>query len=84
MCGNLCDKFRTTFLIKEQGVHSGRIFGYATFDILGISILGLLTSPFFFGNIFASTFLWFLVGQVFHIIFRINTTFLNKNLDLEF
>jgi hypothetical protein len=68
--------YSTLLGIPGQGVHAARIFGLALNDTLMTLIAGVLTALFFKINIITSILAWFVVGELLHYIFGVNTAFL--------
>jgi hypothetical protein len=72
---NLC-KYKNIFGIPNQGVHKHRVFGYAIVDII-FTIIG----AWFFSWLFKVKF-WislvglFVVGEILHAIFCVETAFI--------
>lgn len=62
--------------VRGQGVHSKRIAGFALNDILATIIAALITSYVFKVSILVSLVSWFIMGEVFHYIFGVDTAFL--------
>ena len=68
--------YKTLLGIREQGVHSTRVLGLARNDIVMTVIGGIVTSYFFKINILVSILGWFIAGEVLHILFGVDTAFL--------
>jgi hypothetical protein len=68
--------YKTLLGIREQGVHSARVLGLARNDILMTVIGALVTSFFFKVSILWSLIGWFVAGEVLHILFGVDTAFL--------
>lgn len=62
--------------IPGQGFHSTRFMGFALNDWLGTIGLALLTTYFFKINFWKSFFWWFLIGEILHYLFGVQTAFL--------
>lgn len=62
--------------IPGEGFHSTRFMGLALNDTLGTIGLALMTSYFFEINIWKSLFWWFLIGEILHYLFGVQTAFL--------
>ena len=68
--------YSTLLGIREQGVHSARVLGLARNDII-MTLLGALATSYFFKiSILWSLVGWFVAGEVLHILFGVNTAFL--------
>lgn len=68
--------YKTLLGIREQGVHSARVLGLARNDIV-MTVLGALATSYFFNvSLLWSLFGWFLAGEVLHILFGVDTAFL--------
>ena len=79
----LC-QYKDIFGRPGQGPHSYRFLGFASVDIIGTIILAIIFS-YLFGLKFIKTLLvLFLIGQLLHILFCVNTTFINNVLGLHF
>ena len=68
--------YKTLLGIREQGVHSARVLGLARNDILMTVVGALVTSYFFKVSILWSLIGWFVAGEVLHILFGVDTAFL--------
>ena len=62
--------------IPEQGVHASRIFGYALFDTVATLIGALLTAYFTNTSLILSIIFWFVLGEVLHYVFGVQTAVL--------
>jgi len=68
--------FKNALGIPGEGVHSYRIFGLAAFDIIATIIVAIISS-YYTKTSFALNFLvWFILGEVLHYIFCVETAFL--------
>lgn len=68
--------YKTLLGIREQGVHSPRVLGLARNDIV-MTVLGALATSYFFNvSILWSLIGWFVAGEVLHILFGVDTAFL--------
>ena len=68
--------YKTLLGIREQGVHSARVLGLARNDIV-MTVLGALATSYFFNvSLLWSLIGWFLAGEVLHILFGVDTAFL--------
>lgn len=63
--------------IPGQGFHSTRFMGFALNDWLGTVGLALLTTFFFKVNFWVSFFWWFVIGEILHYMFGVQTAFLS-------
>lgn len=61
---------------RGKGVHSTRILGLAFNDIIATIIAAFLTSYFFKISLLYSLVGWFVAGEVLHILFGVDTAFL--------
>jgi hypothetical protein len=62
--------------VPEQGVHSPRIAGLARNDILMTILISIVTAWVFNISFFYSFSAWFILGEVLHYVFGVNTAFL--------
>jgi len=58
------------------GFHSTRFLGYAVGDTVGTILLALLTAWLFKINVILSILVWFVVGEVLHYYFGLQSAFL--------
>jgi hypothetical protein len=73
----LC-KYQNIFGKPNEGVHSIRLFDYAIIDILFTFIFSYIFSKYIKINIFYIFIFLFLLGQIFHILFCVETKFLKN------
>ena len=79
----LC-QYRDIFGRPGQGAHSYRFLGFAIVDTIATILLVIIVS-YLFGLKFIKTLLiFFAIGQLLHIVFCVNTTFINNVLGLHF
>jgi len=71
----LC-KYKNLFGIPNQGIHQHRIFGLATMDIIQTIIGALLISWFFKIKFWICLVTLFVIGEVLHILFCVDSAFL--------
>ena len=64
--------------IPKTGVHSIRIFGFATVDILLTILAAHLTARSLNINFWLSLLVWFVSGEILHYVFGVRTAFLEK------
>ena len=68
--------YKYIFGIPKQGFHAQRFLGIAVNDTLGTIVLALVIAYVFKTNVW-KTFLWtFIVGEVLHYLFGVQTAFL--------
>ncbi len=65
------------FSIQGEGIHKYRIFGIGIIDILLTIALAIFTSKFLEINFTVALVLWFVIGELAHIIFGVQTAFLS-------
>ncbi len=65
------------FSIRGEGIHKYRIFGIGIIDILLTIALAIFTSKFLEINFTVALVLWFVIGELAHIIFGVQTAFLS-------
>lgn len=65
------------FSIKGEGIHKYRVFGFSIIDILLTIALAFFTSKFIKINYEVALVLWFVIGELAHIIFGVETAFLS-------
>lgn len=63
--------------IPKQGFHSQRFLGFALNDFLGTIGLALLTSYFLKIKLWISFLGWFILGELLHFLFGVQTEFLS-------
>jgi hypothetical protein len=68
--------FKDALGVPGTGVHALRFAGLAVNDTLMTIIAAVLTSYAFHINLWLSLFLWFLVGELLHYGFGVNSAFL--------
>ena len=68
--------FANALGVPGQGVHSLRIGGYAFIDILLTVIAAYFTTYFVKISFLSSLIIWFVLGEVFHITYGVQTAFL--------
>jgi hypothetical protein len=77
----LLHKFCGIFGQPKEGSHKTRIFGMALFDLIGTVFLALLLQvfiPYFQKmNLVTVFIITFIIGQILHLIFGVNTAFVN-------
>jgi hypothetical protein len=59
-----------------QGVHAARIFGFALNDTWMTVAAALITSFLFNITWWKSLIAWFVVGELLHVLFGVNSTFI--------
>jgi hypothetical protein len=64
--------------IPNKGVHSTRIVGFALYDILATIIAAYITTFFIHISYLTSLLAWFIIGELLHYIFGVQTAFLEK------
>jgi hypothetical protein len=70
---NLCN-YSDIFGRPKEGVHSHRIFGLATIDVLGTIGGGYLLSRWMGISFIVSTIILFIIGIILHYLFCVDTT----------
>lgn len=68
--------YSTALGIRGQGFHSQRILGFALNDILGTLGLALITSYMFNSSFLYNFLLWFVLGEILHLAYGVDTAFL--------
>jgi hypothetical protein len=68
--------FASALGIPYKGFHEKRIGEFAYNDIIGTLVLAVLTSFLFNIHIFISIIGWFVLGEILHYAFGVNTAFL--------
>ena len=71
----LC-QFRNIFGAPGEGVHKQRLLGMAAFDLIGTLVMAAIISVFYDINITKSFLGLFLLAQIMHYVFCVNTAFL--------
>ena len=69
-------KYKNLFGIPNQGIHQHRIFGLATMDIVQTIIGALLISWIFKIRFWVCLLTLFVVGELLHILFCVDSAFL--------
>ena len=64
--------------IPGQGVHASRVLGFSLNDILATIIVAIITSYLFNISFIKSLLYWFILGEVLHYIFGVQTEFLSR------
>ena len=75
MC--IFSKYKDMFGKPNEGVHSHRIYDYAIVDILMTLIGGYFIAKYYNLNIIYGFIILFLIGQICHILFCVDTKFLS-------
>lgn len=70
--------FASALGIPYKGFHEKRIGDFAYNDMIGTLGLALVTTLLFNINIFTSIIGWFVLGEILHYVFGVNTAFLQK------
>ena len=68
--------YKFVFGVPGQGFHSTRFMGLALNDFLGTIGLALITTYFFKIDLWKSFLLWFILGEILHYLFGVQTQFL--------
>jgi hypothetical protein len=68
--------YANIFGVPGEGVHSSRIFGLATVDIVATFIIAALTSWFTKSKYIVNLFGWLVLGEILHFVFGTPTAFL--------
>ena len=63
--------------VPREGVHAKRIFGLAQNDILATIVLSVITAVAFKMPFLYTLIGWFIIGELLHYIFGVNTAFLH-------
>lgn len=74
---SLC-QYKDLFGKPEQGFHAQRIFGFALYDTLGTIVISLIIAKLFGIRWYTVLLGVFILGQVLHFVFCVNTTFMNQ------
>ncbi len=81
-------KHKDIFGKPKEGIHKKRLFGFAFSDVIGTIIIAVIITFLFKGFSFIRFIkifvLLFLLAQVLHVMFCVNTTFVNKVLGIKF
>jgi len=72
---SLC-QYKDIFGIPGKGNHSIRFFGFALFDIILTIVASIVIAYVFDKNFWVSLFVLFAVGELLHVIFCVNTSFI--------
>lgn len=68
--------YATLLGVRGQGVHSPRFLGFARNDTIATIVAAIITSYIFDFSLLYSLAFWFILGEVLHIVFRVDTAFL--------
>jgi len=68
--------YSTLLGIRGQGVHSSRFLGLALNDTIATIVAAIITSYIFDFSLLYSLVLWFILGEILHIAFGVDTAFL--------
>jgi len=68
--------YSTLLGIRGQGVHSSRFLGLALNDTIATIVAAIITSYIFDFSLLYSLAVWFILGEVLHIAFGVDTAFL--------
>jgi hypothetical protein len=69
--------YKFIFGKPKTGFHSTRVFGLALGDTIGTILLGILFSYLFHVSLFYSIVGMFIVGEILHYLFGVQTAFLD-------
>ena len=69
--------YATLLGIRGQGVHANRIMGFALNDIIATIVVAILTSYLWNISFLYSLLGWFILGEVLHYVFCVDTAFLD-------
>jgi len=72
----LC-KYQNLLGKPDEGVHKTRIFGFALNDIILTIILTLIISLIFKTQFLLTLIILFIIGEFLHLLFCVNTKFIN-------
>lgn len=70
--------YSTILGIPKEGVHKPRIMGFARNDMIATVIVAIITSYMYNINFFKSFAIWFILGELLHYIFGVQTEFLTR------
>ena len=70
--------------VPKTGFHSHRLFGFAQNDILGTILIAVMIAYFFKTNFIYTLIILFIIATVLHLVFCVNTTFVNDVLRIRF
>ena len=68
--------YKFIFGVPEKGFHSQRFMGFALNDFLGTLGLALITTYFLKIKLWISFIGWFIIGELMHYYFGVQTSFL--------
>jgi len=68
--------YATVLGIRGQGVHSPRVLGLARNDIIATIVAAIITSFIFNFSLLYSLVIWFILGEILHIAYGVDTAFL--------
>lgn len=68
--------YATLLGVRDKGVHSTRILGFAFYDILATIVVAAITAYIFNVSFWYCLLGWFILAEVLHYIFCVDTAFL--------
>ena len=72
---SLC-QFKNIFGEPRKGVHSIRLLDFAIVDVIGTILIALIISFVFNSNFLFTLFILFIIGELLHWIFCVQTKFM--------
>jgi hypothetical protein len=81
MC--IFSQYKDIFGVSREGVHSIRVFDFAIVDIIMTLIGAIIISYFFKFNLILIFIYLFILGQVLHILFCVETKFVSLFFNLK-
>lgn len=79
----LC-KYNNMLGKPNEGFHSTRILGYALWDIVGTILIAFLIAKYKKYNFLETLLGLFIVTQILHVLFCVNTAFVNNIMGIHF
>jgi len=77
-------KYKNLFGEPNIGFHKMRLYGFASNDLIGTIVFSLILAFIMNMSIIKTFVILFVLAQVMHVLFCVNTTFVNKVIGLNF
>ena len=77
-------KYSDILGVPQKGFHETSIFGLALWDMIGTIFIALAISYYLMKSFWSVLLIVFVVAQILHYFFEVNTRFLNNFLGIHF
>jgi len=77
-------QYKNIFGKPNTGLHSVRLFGVAVYDVVGTIIIAMILSFAFKWNFLLTLLITFIIAELLHVMFCVNTAFVNNVLGIRF